>query len=102
MTEPKARSRSKATEEATTPPAKEAPARYATLVRGRVYYYGTRLFERHKSQPVTEAEELYLEEHAVDEVTVEGENEHQPRQKFEFSDEPYDPEKAASKARRRR
>jgi len=45
--------------------------------------------------------EDHLSEHAVDMVTVEGENENQYRQKFEFTDEPFDPN-APPKTRRRR
>lgn len=65
----------------------DVKTRYGVLVRGRVYYLGDKLFERGVPKPVTEEEEVYLKEHAVDEVTVEDEYEHQPRQKFRFIDE---------------
>jgi|GEM_PF-4615881 len=57
---------------------------FATLKRGRVYYLRDRLFETGVEQPVSEADKLYLEESAVDEVSVEGESEFQPRAKFAF------------------
>lgn len=83
----------------------EAKSRYAVLVRGRVYYLGEKLFERGVPKPVTPDEELHLKKFAVDEVTVEDEFEHQPRQKFKFIDELLDDEPEASgspPARRRR
>lgn len=60
--------------------------RFGVLVRGRVYYLRNKVFERGVPVPVSEEEEEYLKEHAVDEVTVEDEFEHQPRQKFKFLD----------------
>ena len=77
--------------EAETPVVEEveeetAGQRWGVLVRGRVYYLGEKVFERGKPKPVTVGEEDYLNEHAVDEVTVEDEFEHQPRKKFRFAD----------------
>jgi hypothetical protein len=60
--------------------------RFGVLVRGRVYYYKDKPFEKGVPRPVTEEEELYLSENAVDEVTVEGEAEVQKRAKFRFAD----------------
>lgn len=85
--------------------APESKTRYAVLVRGRVYYLGEKLFERGVPVSVTAEEEAHLKEYAVDEVTVEDEFEHQPRQKFKFIDELLEDEPQASgspPARRRR
>lgn len=67
-------------------PDKKEEGRFGVLVRGRVYYLRDKVFEKGKPVPVTAEEEEYLKEHAVDEVTVEDEFEHQPRQKFLFLD----------------
>lgn len=60
---------------------------YATLKRGRVYYLQDTRFEWNRPTAVTEEQMEHLKEHAVDLVTVEGESEHQGRQKFTFSQE---------------
>jgi hypothetical protein len=64
----------------------ESPAAtyYATLVRGRVYYLGNREFLTGVREKVSADDKKWLEQHAVDEVTVEGEGEHQKRAKFKF------------------
>lgn len=58
--------------------------RLARLVRGRVYFLGDREFGRETALPVTADEEAHLRKHAVDQLTLEGEDEFQHRQKFEF------------------
>lgn len=63
---------------------------YAKLVRGRVYFLGAKEFEWDVEQEVTPEEREWLEEHAVDQVTLESEGEHQLRAKFEFSVRPRD------------
>ena len=60
---------------------------YATLKRGRVYYLQGIRFEWNVPQAVTAEQMEHLKEYAVDQVTVEGEFEHQGRQKFVFSKE---------------
>lgn len=65
-----------------------ATARFATLKRGRVYFLRDREFAYDVPQQVNAADEAWLKEHAVDEVTVEDEGEFQVRQKFEFTDGP--------------
>jgi hypothetical protein len=57
----------------------------ATLKRGRVYFLRDREFLNGVPQAVNAEEKAWLVDNAVDYVTVEGENEHQPRAKFEFS-----------------
>lgn len=58
---------------------------YATLVRGRVYFFQSREFVNGVAQLVSKADKEWLEENAVDLVSIEDEGEHQPRQKFSFS-----------------
>jgi hypothetical protein len=67
-----------------------APANtlYCTLVRGRVYYLGDREFMNGVEQEITEEVREWLEEHAIDLVSVEDEYEHQERQKFVFREGP--------------
>jgi hypothetical protein len=47
-------------------------------------------FEFEVEQEISAEDREWLEEHAVDQVTVESEGEHQLRQKFEFSVRPRD------------
>lgn len=60
----------------------------ATLTRGRVYMLlnagNERIFEYGVPQEVTADTRDYLQASALDIVSVEGEAEHQPRQKFKF------------------
>lgn len=56
----------------------------ATLKRGRVYFLRDREFLNGVTQVINQEDKDWLEEHAVDEVTVEGENEHQKRPKFVY------------------
>lgn len=83
--------------EATSTP--EAGKTFATLKRGRVYFLREKEFEYNVPKEVTEEEREWLEEHAVDQISIEDEQEFQLRPKFEFSDtaEP----KAAPAPRRR-
>lgn len=76
---------------------------YAKLVRGRVYFLGLKEFEYDVEQEITPEEHEWLVEHAVDQVTLESEGEHQLRQKFEFSFRPRDekPKTTASSPRQR-
>jgi hypothetical protein len=82
----KTRTRTSPAAEVATPAKPEEAQRWGVLVRGRVYYYREKIFEQGVPKPVTAEEELWLDEHAVDEVTVEDEFEHQPRKKFRFAD----------------
>lgn len=62
----------------------EATVTYATLIRGRCYFLRDREFVTGVAQIVSDEDRDWLKEHAVDEVTVEGEGEHQKRPKFKF------------------
>lgn len=66
----------------TTP--NQTPKIFATLVRGALYKYHGKTFTPGMSVEVTAAEQAYLKEHAVDVLTVEGEE--VIRAKFAFSD----------------
>jgi hypothetical protein len=68
--------------------AAEPQHRYATLIRGRVYFYRRREFLRNVPKRVTAEEEAYLRKSAVDVVTLEAEGEHQTRPKFVFTTGP--------------
>lgn len=68
---------------------------YATLVRGRVYFLGNREFLKGEPQEVSDEDREWLELHAVDEVTVEDEGEHQKRAKFKFEVRPRDEKPSA-------
>jgi hypothetical protein len=61
---------------------------WATLSRGRVYFYNGKEFHFEVPQIVTQAEHDYLKDNAVDQVTVEDEGEHQNRSKFTFTTGP--------------
>lgn len=58
---------------------------YATLIRGRVFFFKNQEFLNGVAQEISASDKEWLEEHAVDLVSVEDENEHQVRQKFTFS-----------------
>lgn len=63
--------------------------RYAKLVRGSVYYLGTKRFERGVAQQVSEDQEAHLKDNAVDVVSFTDANGYvanEERQKFEFFD----------------
>ena len=77
--------------------AEAAPAFWdATLIRGRVYMLPEQTFERDVPQKVDHTTKLWLEEHAVDMVSVENEGEHQARPKFRFA--PHQPPQGGAKA----
>lgn len=61
---------------------------FATLIRGRIYILGNKVFEAEVSVKVTVEEKLWLEENALDVVSLEDEGEHQTRAKFSFSNSP--------------
>lgn len=69
--------------------------KYAVLVRGTTYYLGSKLFEKGKKVPITEAEYDLLTDksegnaHGFDRIEVEGQEE--LRSKFEFSDDTAEP-----------
>jgi hypothetical protein len=71
---------------------------YATLVRGRCYFLGDREFLFEEEQIISQDDRDWLEVHAVDQVTVEDEGEHQARQKFKFELRPRDAGDKAAKA----
>jgi hypothetical protein len=79
-----------------------APVWFATLKRGRVYYLRDRLFEQGIEQVVSEEVKVYLEEFAIDEVSVEDENEFQARPKFVFRQGDVDSTASAASAQRPR
>jgi hypothetical protein len=62
----------------------------ATLTRGRVYMLMNGgdglIFENGKPREVTADQRDYLRDNALDIVSVEGEAEYQPRQKFKFTE----------------
>lgn len=60
------------------------PKIIATLIRGRVYYLADREFVFEVPAEISAEDRAWLEIHAVDEVTVEGEGEYQKRPKFKF------------------
>lgn len=74
---------------------------YATLVRGRVYFLGNREFLNGVAEKVSAADRDWLTAHAVDQITIEEEGEHQHRQKFKFSTSAEPDEVPATRARRR-
>lgn len=74
---------------------------YATLVRGRVYFLGDKEFLNGQTIEVTQEQREWLEDHAVDEVSVEGEGEYQSRAKFRFSATAAPVEASAPRSRRR-
>lgn len=66
---------------AAKPAAKKAPY-LATLVRGNLYMYLGVKYEAGEAVPIDAETKAHLEQHAVDNVTVEGKAE--PRAKFTF------------------
>jgi len=58
--------------------------RYARLVRGRTYFYKDTEYEFGKLVPINAVDEAYLRANAVDEITLEHENDFILREKFEF------------------
>lgn len=69
----------------TTQPAETTGQTYATLVRGRIYFLKDKEFLNGVAVAVTAEERQWLEDNAIDLVSVEGEAEYQERSKFSFS-----------------
>lgn len=66
----------------------EAPANApydATLIRGKVYYLGEKIFEKNVAQPITQDEYEHLSVKAVDVVKFKGDDEPERRPKFKFT-----------------
>lgn len=74
----------------------ENAAYEAVLTRGKVYFLGSKKFEKGEPQNISAKEKAHLEKNAVDVVRFKGEDEAEPRCKFKFKSLAKRSRKAAS------